>query len=248
MPAIEPTSNQYAGALSGGIAALTPGSIMLLLRRRMSDMDGQIDSIMGEIESNTAASEKIQKQVEALTEIKAEMANMQTDGTQPVGLDSIVVEWEGVEMTATQLINQLDITVSTGNSLPLEGSQAEFEHQAGHHETRASRLASGEYGSGLTATARTRLEREARGAVSAFSNLAQGQSAVHGIHTLTGDSIDATIQATQTQGRRMNSGNEVLMVRMQSAMQQRSQSVTMATQMLKSINDSSNSIAQNIGR
>ncbi|MEM9861629.1 MAG: hypothetical protein AAF938_08445 [Myxococcota bacterium] len=46
----------------------------------------------------------------------------------------------------------------------------------------------------------------------------------------------------------MNSNNEVLMVQMQSAMQQRSQVVTMATQMLKSINDSAQAIAQNIGR
>lgn len=42
--------------------------------------------------------------------------------------------------------------------------------------------------------------------------------------------------------------DEILQVRMQSSMQHRSQTVTMATQMLKSINDSSNRIAQNIGR
>ena len=74
---------------------------------------------------------------------------------------------------------------------------------------------------------------------SAARNLASGAPAVHGIDTITGTSIDASIQAAQTAARSANSGNEVLMVQTQSAMQQRGQAVTMATQMLKSINDSS---------
>lgn len=47
---------------------------------------------------------------------------------------------------------------------------------------------------------------------------------------------------------KIHSDNEILMVRMQNTMQQRSQVLTMVTQLLKSINDSSNSIAANIGR
>ena len=80
------------------------------------------------------------------------------------------------------------------------------------------------------------------------SALREGQDIAFSVDTITGASLNATIERLQSEGRSMNSGNEVLMVRMQSAMQQRSQAVTMSTQMLKSINDSSNSIAQNIGR
>jgi hypothetical protein len=54
-------------------------------------------------------------------------------------------------------------------------------------------------------------------------------------------------EETRAKLERYDKSNQILMVSMQGSMQQRSQSVTMATQMLKSINDSSDSIALNIG-
>lgn len=243
MTAITPASNQYAGALSGGIAALTPGSIMLLLRRRMSDMDGQIDSIMGEIESNTAASEKIQEQVEAMTAIKAAMANQQPDGDVAVRLEDIEVTWNEEDMSAADLLNKLGINIELqrhdslptteelrGNVEALDGDIEFLEGLEGGHQIRRQTLDS---------------TRRKRNAVAHHADYSEG---AYQSDTITGTSLTASIERMQSEGRRMNSGNEVLMVRMQSAMQQRSQSVTMATQMLKSINDSSNSIAQNIGR
>ena len=248
MPAITPASNQYANALSTGMAALTPGSIMLLLRRRMGDMDGQIGHLMNEIETNTTRSEGIQKQVEALSLIKAAMVTQQPDATQPVALENITVQWEGEEVSAAYLINTLQIPVKTSDQMPIEASKSDLLGMVDHQLARAEGFESGTIGMDLSPSAREALQREAMTVASAARNLANESAAVHGIDTVTGSSIDATIQAAQTAARSANSGNEVLMVQMQSAMQQRSQSVTMATQMLKSINDSSNSIAQNIGR
>lgn len=242
MTAITPASNQYAGALSGGIAALTPGSIMLLLRRRMSDMDGQIDSIMGEIEFNTAQSEKIQERVEAMTAIKAAMANQQPDGNVQVPLGDIRVVWNDETMSAADLLNTLGIEITR-------------EH-GGDGPTRASLSRGLEDVEGVLETLRAEPPHFARDAAireyevlrSSLIRELETVPSAYDSDTISGSSLSDSIDQMQSEGRRMNSGNEVLMVRMQSAMQQRSQSVTMATQMLKSINDSSNSIAQNIGR
>jgi hypothetical protein len=220
MPNVSSVSNQ-PNTFSAGITALTPSAIMHLLRRRMSDMDGQIDSIIGEIEFNTGLSETIQEQVRGLTAIKAAMANQQPDGDVTVKLGAVRVEWEGAEMGADELINLLGISGSVGALRSDENKSIE------NLEGRAA-------GGSERQFARQALEL--------------GQDATFSSDTVTGSSFQSSIDRLQSEGRSMNSGNEVLMVRMQSAMQQRSQSVTMATQMLKSINDSSNSIAQNIGR
>ncbi|MFT5357468.1 MAG: hypothetical protein ACI9KE_004705 [Polyangiales bacterium] len=220
MPNVSSVSNQ-PNTFSAGITALTPSAIMHLLRRRMSDMDGQIDSIIGEIEFNTGLSETIQEQVRGLTAIKAAMANQQPDGDVAVKLGAVRVEWEGAEMGADELINLLGISGSVGALRSDENKSIE------NLEGRAA-------GGSERQFARQALEL--------------GQDATFSTDTVTGSSFQSSIDRLQSEGRSMNSGNEVLMVRMQSAMQQRSQSVTMATQMLKSINDSSNSIAQNIGR
>ncbi|MFK8000145.1 MAG: hypothetical protein AB8H86_11155 [Polyangiales bacterium] len=242
MTAITPASNQYAGALSGGIAALTPGSIMLLLRRRMSDMDGQIDSIMGEIESNTAQSEKIQEQVEAMTAIKAAMANQQPEGDDPVALGNIDVTWKGEDMSAADLLNRMGIDIERERA---EGnpSQAVLQERLEGVDEAIAAIEALEEGN-VWRTQLPDLRAERAGLVRHHAHAGNAYQS----DTVTGTSLSASIDRMQSEGRRMNSGNEVLMVRMQSAMQQRSQSVTMATQMLKSINDSSNSIAQNIGR
>lgn len=50
----------------------------------------------------------------------------------------------------------------------------------------------------------------------------------------------------KSQQQKANSGNEIDMIRLQSAMQQRSQIITMASNMLKSIHDTHKSIVNNL--
>ncbi len=252
--AAAPSQNVYASALVTGVA-LTPGSIMTLLRRRMQDMDGQVDSIMSEIDVNTARSENLQRQVEGLNAVRAAMANAQSDANRHVELGDIDVTFEGHQTTADALLRDLGIALPTNNVNSsrsveqLEGLKGAIERDI---QEEQDAMGMGDldlndpdaialiYGNPKLRELRKRLHD-----VNVRINAGGGPV---GTDRITGASMDNFLESVKSQARRANSGNEVLMVRLQSVMQQRSQTVTMATQMMKSITDSEKSIAQNIGR
>ncbi len=64
--------------------------------------------------------------------------------------------------------------------------------------------------------------------------------------TISKSSVDTLIARTSEQQREANSGNELDMIRLQSVMQQRSQAITMASNMIKSIHDTLKSIVSNL--
>lgn len=63
---------------------------------------------------------------------------------------------------------------------------------------------------------------------------------------LSKTAIDGLIAQTSERQRAANSGNELDMIRLQSVMQQRSQAITMASNMIKSIHDTLKSIVSNL--
>lgn len=71
---------------------------------------------------------------------------------------------------------------------------------------------------------------------------------VDGDTRITRQHVTAAKEALQSKARRINSKNEMLMVQLQSSMQQRTQIITMTTQALSALNEGMKSISQNIGR
>lgn len=186
--------NDLLASLGRAGVALTPGAVIALLMARLNDVDGQIDGMMKEIETNTARSEAVQRTVQGLQNLKAAMAAEQGDPSEMVDIDGdgdgnppVIVNFEGRDYTVRELVDALELN----EELPYGG-----EHD----------------------------------------------------DTLTGAAVDALIQSLSSKARSMNSNNEVLMVQMQSAMQQRTQAVTMSTNCIKSLNDAESSVVANIGR
>lgn len=79
------------------------------------------------------------------------------------------------------------------------------------------------------------------------SSVLQGGN-VNGEIRITRQHVTAAKEALQSKARRINSKNEMLMVQLQSSMQQRTQIITMTTQALSALNEGMKSISQNIGR
>ncbi len=221
--------------LGTGMVALTPGAVLALLRVRLSDVDGQIDGMMKEIEVNSSRSEALQRRVEGLTQIQSAMASMNAEGNEDLTLKDIHVTWNDQTWTADELLNHLGI-----HDLAATNQDPEGLRLAGERSQIERRIADG------SATPED-LARHERVLEAQAIWRADGH-AYNGEDKLKGKTLEPYIQQLQSQARRMNSGNEMLMVQMQSAMQQRSQAVSLATQMMKSINDSSAAVTQNIGR
>jgi DNA polymerase III psi subunit len=76
--------------------------------------------------------------------------------------------------------------------------------------------------------------------------------AAHGITDITGqqstNSMDSHIDVVKSQSRQINSGNEMLMLTIQTLTQQRSQVLQLGTSLVKKIHEGEQTIAGNIGR
>lgn len=264
MPAIQPTSNAYSTALSSPSVALTSGAIMMLLRGRMADMDGQVDGLMQELENNTRRSEYIQKQSDVVAAVKQAATNSNPEPNAEFNLSDLQVTWEGETMSAAELLNRYGVDSLDANGFqPVRDPSARIAERARAIE----RLNSSEFDDralALTGGLRN-MDELLRGgtgrdsmppdlqalvddydaAVTARSQNTRPQE--YGNHMVNASAFETCLNNLKSQSRLMNSGNEVLMVQLQSTMQQRSQVLTLATQMMKSVNDGMNQIARNVG-
>ena len=226
--------------------AMTPGALLLMLRRRLSDLDSQIDNAMTEIDSNTTRSEFLQKQVEAAQLIKASMASAQTDPNQKVELGDVKVEWEGRTVSADQLLNDLGM-----GDFPASGdapTEETLTQEIADLEAVSAGVAGGPGRVGPMRLGEDYLQSSLDSKRRQLEVVQRGGTVIGDSQEVTGTALDAYIQQLSSRARRTNSSNEMLMVQMQSAMQQRGQAVSMATQMLKALNEQMSSIVQNVGR
>ncbi|MEM9861630.1 MAG: hypothetical protein AAF938_08450 [Myxococcota bacterium] len=191
---ISGTNNVYATTLSSASASLSPGAILLMLQRRMSDMDGQVDHLMREIESNTARSEFFAKRAEAVSLIRAQVSNAEPGGTEGVALDEIFVTWEDEEMTAEELVELLDL-----NDLPVEAdgyadlSLEKAERKRQKLQRRLDRVRSRP----LTDSRARRIER-LEGKIARLDRRISGdESALLGVDTVTGNALQEYLQTLQ---------------------------------------------------
>ena len=254
------STNVYASAMAGSSnIALSPDAMMLLLRRRLSDMDGQIDGMLSEIESNTQRAEAIQRQTEGMLALKSALSGLETNQDVAHRLDAITVTFNGETMTAEKLLNDLGITElqATGyEGVSLEERRVYEEAKASLESAHAQVPPPSENffqfqtiyegGDALRGDPELRaLYEEHVDAANTVRSL-RVRADYQGNDTVSGTQLDSFIQQLQSAGRRTNSGNDILMVQMQSAMQQRSQAVTMCTQMTKGMGDTMKEIARNM--
>ena len=217
----------HPALMADGPMSLNEAVVLLMLRKRTSDLDAQVHGVMRHIEEMTEKSEKIQKQIEALQQIESALAGREK-GEDYVQLSSIMVRWGGETVSADVVLRDLGLEGDVG--LKDGGYQRGVEHQRTFKDPDA------------TASEREAAQDffDARGwdiekPVPITSNM-----------KINASSLRAVISRLESESRRMNGGNELQMVRMQSAMQQRSQVITMGTQMIKSMADTNRGIARNI--
>lgn len=200
-PAVEQL-NEMAEAAGGWHALLgpsfdlasirTPGLneavILLMMQKRLDDLDFQADSAIREIEGTTAKANAIQTQISAVQDVRAAMANDKTKDSKRIDMRTLMITRE--DGTTVSALEHLEAAGVDANSL---GMRTEGEN--------------------------------------AF--------------TMTGQAMGAVEQSLSSELRKVNSGNEMRMVQLQSVMQQRGQITQLGSNMLSSLNDTARAIIQN---
>lgn len=191
----EPANETLRALLGPGFdlsSIRTPGLneavILLMMRKRLEDLDFQADSAIRAVETTTAEANAIQTQLSAIQDVRATMANERTGEDKRIDMRTLMITLEdGTKVSALQHLEAAGVDV---NAL---GMQTEGEH--------------------------------------AF--------------TMTGQAMDAAEQSLSSELRKVNSGNEMRMVQLQSVMQQRGQITQLGSNMLSSLNDTARAIIQN---
>ncbi len=225
---------------------LSPAAIMLMLRRRLADLDGQIQGMMHDIETSTSRSEAVQAITEGVQLIRAAHAAERKSAENFETLDELQVEWEGRRMSAAELLNELGITDLEMKNGAVEDIMEPRAARIEHHEEEIEALEAYLEGDDVSDAGRAFAER----------GIVQHREAIAGIEAepvytgemkVNGTTLDSYIQQLQSRSRRANSNNEIMMAQMQSGVQQRSQAITMATQMMKNVTESMREVARNLG-
>ena len=174
------------------VASLSPEMIIVMLQRRLSDLDSQIQLETGAIQQAAAESEKISEKMQAVSALRDAMANAQADSTEPVDLNSIAVTVG-------------DKTYDPAWKIISDNGWHDFPNI--------------EYGSdGQVKNWNTTMSREA---------------------------VSGYVERLQMKQRSLNSGNEMAMVRLQSAIGQRQQAIQLSTNLVNTINQSMMDIIRN---
>ena len=75
----------------------------------------------------------------------------------------------------------------------------------------------------------------------------RSEGSAHDFNHYKGAGLQAALEGLQTEIKKLNQGNEMKMMDLQSLMQQRSSEISLATNMLKSVQDGTDAIVRNIG-
>lgn len=218
---------------------LNEAVIILMLKRRTADLDAQVSGVMRAIDQQTNNSEEIQQKIEVLHAIDEALQADHSDGS--ARLKNLAVTIDGTVMSADEALRKYGIEVE----LTRDNFQAARERQLAYEDAQLII-------DDPTSTPEEIADAEAAAAEAADwlreeMGMEPGDSVpITGEMKIKSATIQAAIAQLETQSRQANSANELQMVRMQTAMQQRSQVITMATQMIKSISDTNQAIARNM--
>ena len=223
---------QELGGLIPQGMALTPTAIIMLLQTRLNSLDGEIEALMGDMDVRQRGSEAIARQTQALRTLRGAMSEVKKEPGKKVKLEDVQVIWDGRQMNGAELLNEVGLSERVAVSEGLAGRLA---------NKRAAR------DEALRNDNQSKVERLDGEIADIEAQLAErGNARFNGEERVSGNTIDQLIEEIGSEQGQAQSGQELTMIRMQSTMQQRSQAVTLSTQMLKSITDSMQAIARNV--
>ena len=223
---------QELGGLIPQGMALTPTAIIMLLQTRLNSLDGEIEALMGDMDVRQRGSEAIARQTQALRTLRGAMSEVKKEPGKKVKLEDVQVIWDGRQMNGAELLNEVGLSERVAVSEGLAGRLA---------NKRAAR------DEALRNDNQSKVERLDGEIADIEAQLAErGNARCNGEERVSGNTIDQLIEEIGSEQGQAQSGQELTMIRMQSTMQQRSQAVTLSTQMLKSITDSMQAIARNV--
>ncbi len=221
---------------------LNEAVVLLMLKRRTADLDAQVSGVMRAIDQQTTDSEAIQKKIEVLQAIDQAIQAAGTDGDRR--LDRLSVTIDGQTLPAMRVLEKYGLS-----EVDLQGQdyQKALRMKGQYAEARAIMDNPEDYPADQVDQAR----RDAAEAWNFLVDEMGMESATDDIPLddrmiIKSSAVQSAIAQLETQSRQANSANELQMVRMQTAMQQRSQVITMATQMIKTMSETNQAIARNL--
>ncbi len=243
----------------------TPGvsleGLLLLLQRRINDVDGQIAAVIKNIEVHTSEARRLQDVMIKMRSVqsalvakggenaKSTLQDFDVEGQSAYDFirDNGLEEYFNYSETDVQGYDRaIQLAEENGGVLTQEVWNKEMDRQRGKSKKKARPKVRKE--------GRKFLENVAKNPI-AFSNGSVSADELRKVRSkaqfdptakLDKNSVDQSIEKLQTEIRQINSSNELDMIELQSAMQQRSQQITLVTNMIKSLQDAEKKIVDNI--
>ncbi|MCA9528833.1 MAG: hypothetical protein KC543_01710 [Myxococcales bacterium] len=264
-----------AWAPVGGPASWTPEAIVAMLKERLSDLDQQIDLRTAALQSKAALSDRLTEQLQAYEAIRGAIAAKSSKRDKDFSLEQLSVQWKGRTLTAKELLEEVglrgEVSVKVDDSHirwdeftvgEVEGGpRAYFEKLSqkgrdlliadlgsegaalqwiGQHTIPELKDASHAPGKGAIYSKRTPSALEALDS-DVIHRHASGTE-----WKINLGSLEAAIEKKNHELKQLNNDKELLMIQLQSLIQQRAQSVSLATSMLSTMNDSLREVARNV--
>ena len=230
------------GALALDGLPLNEAFVLLMMETRLKDLDRQVRDVMAAIQDRTNQSNRIQNRIQVLQSIQAAVQARQGDSTEAVKLENVIVDFEGREVSADVVLQELGIS-----SVDLYGGKFQkAQRRKAEYEALSQEL------EGLSSS-----DDRYRSVTKRMGELEEWFSEQFGTHPtdelaitpkmkIRAETLATAIQQLQSEASELNNSNELQMVRMQSAMEQRAQVITMGTQMLKTMAEAAQQIARNL--
>jgi hypothetical protein len=244
------------GTVIATTVPLTPGAILAMLRIRLADMDQQIQQLTNALQTNSETAEDLGRQIHERRELmEAVRGHLDSSGN---------VNWSDFpEAQRAQLQERFAAIGLTGEARHASlGGLSERVSEI--RERQTSGIASPEESAELAeleslynTMARMRGGPIRMDGTVDWSRVPEDQrvalqerfarAGMDGVaHPVNRDALQDQIDRLGEDLKRVNSGNEMLMVQLQSTMQQRTSVVQMSTNMLKSIDEGMDAIVGNL--
>lgn len=244
-----------------GAPGVSLEGLLLLLQRRINDVDGQIAAVIKNIEVHTAEARRLQDVMIKMRSLQSALVAKGGENAKST-LKDFDVEGQSaydfiIENGLEEYFNYSDTDVKGyDRAVQLaEENGGVLTQEAWDNELRRQHHKKNRRGRPKKRSDARKFLRNVEANPIAFSNgsvsvdelrKARSKAQFAPEAKLDKNSVDQSIEKLQTEIRQINSSNELDMIELQSAMQQRSQQITLVTNMIKSLQDAEKKIVDNI--
>lgn len=194
----------------------SPEMILYIANKRMNDIDGQVRSSMAELDATHTESKKVSEQIQALRTLQEHVTKYGIEGGVRLDGEGKFGEKNGMHM------------------IELNGKSVTIREFLEAHDIDPKLL--GE---------KTATHVENPNDPKDWLRLGEDHFKETYQHADLG-SLDSKIKNLEEKQKEINTGNELRMVKLQSLMQQRTQILTLATNLLQKLDEGSQSIVRNL--